>query len=130
MGTSCAIAGIRMQRSDLIVNWKETLALMMRRRFRYNVVGSSMEPLLHKGEDVLVRSYTSTVQPQVSDIVVIEHPEIKAMYMIKQLVASDTATGMCQVRGINLEQSTDSRHFGDIPISHLTGKVTAILAKQ
>lgn len=119
-----------MQRSDLIVNWKETLAWMIRRRFRYNVSGSSMEPILHKGEDVLVQAYTATRQPQVGDVVVIEHPEIKEMYMIKQLVASDTIAGTCQVRGINLEQSTDSRHFGDIPVTHLSGKVTAILAKQ
>lgn len=98
---------------------------LLRRRFRFRVVGQSMVPTLYPGDEVLVnrRAYFSC-SPAVGDLVVAVHPDRPALKMIKRVDA--IASNTCILLGDNPDASTDSRTFGAVPCSHLLGKVTRL----
>ena len=77
-----------------------------------------MTPLIRDGQLVLVRRYR--IIPSLGDLVIFPSP-LTGKLNIKKCTAADDSTVF--VTGINLPESTDSRHFGSIPKSSLTGIV-------
>ncbi len=87
------------------------------------VSGDSMSPLYLDGDQIAVDSKAyQAVLPAVGDIVLCEHPYIKAHLMIKKIQSIDQA-GRYFVVGINAAESTDSRSFGSVAANKIVGKV-------
>lgn len=82
-----------------------------------------MLPLLPPGEEVLVNpdAYRDRL-PQAGEIVVVRHPYNPNLRLIKWVVSGGSDQG-CFVQGLNLAESTDSRHFGLVPQTCLLGQV-------
>ncbi|ELR96637.1 nickel-type superoxide dismutase maturation protease [Gloeocapsa sp. PCC 73106] len=99
------------------------LLWFLRQRSRLRVVGRSMLPTLQPGDEVLVnyRAYQRSL-PQVGDIVVAWHPEKPRLRVIKRLtmIGED---GCCVLLGDNPEESTDSRYWGGVTLSHILAQV-------
>lgn len=96
---------------------------LLRRRQRFCVVGHSMQPLLQPGEWVLVnRAAYRRSRPKVGQLVALKHPLKPHLTLVKCLVAIDTRNYYV-VEGLNPAASTDSRHFGPIPLQALVGEV-------
>ena len=109
-------------REELAVASK-LLLLILRKRHRLRVTGSSMTPLLEPGEEILFdpKAYRHSL-PQIGDIVVAQHP-----YQAKQIVkrvAVVLEDGSCFLQGDNSNASTDSRSYGFIPLAKILGRVT------
>jgi nickel-type superoxide dismutase maturation protease len=81
-----------------------------------------MRPLLIPGEEVLIdpAAYRHT-PPQPGDLVVAQHPQQPELRLIKGVVSVDAQD--CFLQGVNLEASTDSRTFGQVPLTYLLGRV-------
>ena len=80
-----------------------------------------MSPLVDDGAFVLVKkSILSEIKPSTGDLVVFPSP-LDGVLNLKKCSAVDDSTVF--VTGVNLPESTDSRHFGRINISDLTGIV-------
>jgi len=95
---------------------------LLRQRRRFRVVGISMLPLLHPGEEVLVNpSAYGAVLPQPGDLVVAQHPTQPGLRLIKWVVYVEGDA--CFLKGINETTSTDSRAFGLVPYATLLGQV-------
>jgi nickel-type superoxide dismutase maturation protease len=75
-----------------------------------------MEPTLSDGDWVLARG---DGRAQVGDVVVLEHPQRRGMLIAKRVARVDPAGYW--LLGDNPRESTDSRHFGAVPL--LIGKV-------
>lgn len=90
-----------------------------------------MQPLFADTDRVLFdpRAYKRT-RPRVGDIVVARLPAPDTRLMVKYVArvdaSSSTDESLC-LRGTNALASTDSRHFGDVPLDAIVGKVTAQL---
>jgi len=86
------------------------------------VSGDSMLPTIEDGESVRVnlQAYT-TRQPQVGEIVLLRHPFVKDMRMVKRIAAIES--GRYVVRGDNPRASTDSRSFGSLALSQILGRI-------
>jgi nickel-type superoxide dismutase maturation protease len=86
------------------------------------VSGDSMLPTIRDGESVRVdlQAYT-TSQPRVDEVVLVRHPFVKDMRMIKRITAIEN--GRYVVRGDNARESTDSRSFGSLAISQILGRI-------
>ena len=83
-----------------------------------------MLPLLTPGEEVLIDPYIYQQQfPETGDIVIAQHPTQKDLELIKR-VASVKGDGTCILLGDNPTASTDSRQFGEVPLSLIQGRVT------
>lgn len=83
-----------------------------------------MEPTFRPGSHVLVsRLAYVLVDPEVDELVVVKHPKDSTPMIkrIKEISGKDYF-----VVGDNLEQSTDSRHFGPIKKEHIVGRVIEI----
>ncbi len=95
---------------------------VLRRLRRYRVAGASMEPSLHEGQSVLLnpRAY-STKAPCPGDVLLLRHPTRAHLITVKRL-AYVQGDGV-YVLGDNAESSTDSRHYGLVPITHLLGRI-------
>ena len=83
-----------------------------------------MWPGLVAGDEVLVHPRRP---PRPGDVVVLEHPRRPGTRLVKRLVRHDP--GGLWVEGDNPEASTDSRHFGPIPVQLLLGLVVARFAR-
>ncbi len=82
-----------------------------------------MSPLYLDGDQIAVdKAAYQLVAPAVGDIVLCEHPYIKAHLIIKKIQSIDWA-GRYFVVGINAADSTDSRSFGSIAADKIVGKV-------
>ncbi len=87
----------------------------------YRVSGESMSPTSHSGDLVVVKKIIlSEIKPSAGDLVVFKSPLDGELNIKKCSVVTDS---MVFVTGENLPESTDSRHFGRIPASALTGIV-------
>lgn len=116
-----------MSRDHFSLTWREILHWLLGRRKRFNVGGSSMEPLLNEDEDVLMRSYGKHESIKTGDIVIARHPIKKQLLIVKQVAIADAANDRYHLAGLNAEFSTDSRSFGHIRAEHILGKMTVIL---
>lgn len=82
------------------------------------IIGPSMEPSLRNGDVHLV---ALRVQVKVGDAVLLQHPERPELLTVKRIVRRD-GDGWW-VEGDNLEESTDSRHFGAVPEESIRGRI-------
>lgn len=86
---------------------------------RFTIVGNSMFPTLVPGQDVVSFnwSYLSR-KPKVGDIVVIK---VEGKSMVKRV--KSVQGNEIMVEGDNIDQSTDSRHFGAVTADQIVGQV-------
>jgi nickel-type superoxide dismutase maturation protease len=80
-----------------------------------------MNPTLRDGEIVLV---DRVAQIAVGDIVVAKHPIEQVTEVVKRIDHIDRH-GNYFLRGDNPDDSNDSRHFGAVTRTYITGKVVA-----
>lgn len=100
----------------------DVLLWVLRRRSRVKVTGTSMAPLLQPGDELLVNPFAyQQSPPQIGDIVVAWHPQREGFKLIKRVV--DVTIDGYWLEGDNLNESTDSRFFGAIPLASILGKV-------
>jgi nickel-type superoxide dismutase maturation protease len=104
-------------------NWHDRILFLLGRRAVYRVAGNSMLPGLKEGDTVMIDP-RATVIP--GDIVLAAHPFKSSVKMLKRVSAVDTA-GRYTVVGDNLNESTDSRAFGTVPIECIHGKAVCRL---
>ncbi|MDA8062874.1 MAG: nickel-type superoxide dismutase maturation protease [Actinomycetota bacterium] len=84
---------------------------------RVEVTGDSMAPTLLPGDRLLL------VRPRsvgVGDLVALTDPRQPGRLLVKRVGAIDASR--VTVVGDNQEQSTDSRHFGPVPLAGLVGR--------
>ncbi len=107
------------------INLGEFLLWALRLRWRFQVTGNSMLPLLQPGDEVLVnpRAY-QYILPCPGDIVVAQHPSRPGLRMIKRVVSiTDNKTYI--LKGDNPLESADSRTFGPVTAEQILGRVTS-----
>lgn len=92
-------------------------------RHKYVCEGTSMNPTLKDGEVVLV---DRAAEISVGDIVVARHPLEQTSEVVKR-IARINEHGHYYLVGDNLEDSTDSRHYGAVTREYIKGKVVARL---
>jgi nickel-type superoxide dismutase maturation protease len=92
-------------------------------RYKYICEGKSMNPTLKDGEVVLV---DREAKIQVGDIVIAKHPFEQDSEVVKR-VERINERGHYFLVGDNLEESSDSRHFGAVTREYIKGKVVARL---
>jgi nickel-type superoxide dismutase maturation protease len=92
-------------------------------RFQYICEGTSMKPTLRDGEVVLVDRNAAI---GVGDIVVARHPIEQDSEVVKR-VERINDRGHYYLVGDNLDDSTDSRHYGAVTREYIKGKVVATL---
>ena len=85
---------------------------------RIAVTGRSMEPALRAGDWIVVSSLSRP--PNVGAIVLVRDPRDPENLMLKRVAA--VADGACTVLGDRLEESTDSRTFGPVPLANVLGR--------
>ncbi len=90
-------------------------------RFKYICEGTSMNPTLRDGEVVLV---DCDADIEVGDIVVAKHP-IEQVTVVVKRVERTNERGHYSLVGDNLDDSTDSRHYGAVTREYIKGKVVA-----
>jgi signal peptidase I len=88
------------------------------RWFPVRVAGSSMEPTLRPGDLLAVRALREE-EPAVGQIVVVSSGDREDVKRVTGLPVG----GMVWVQGDNAGASTDSRSYGAIPCSAVTGVV-------
>ena len=93
-------------------------------RHKYICEGQSMNPTLKDGEVVLV---DRAAKIEVGDIVVAKHPFEQNSDVVKR-VERINKRGHYFLVGDNLEESSDSRHFGAVTREYIKGKVVARLS--
>ena len=93
-------------------------------RHKYICEGRSMEPTLQDGEVVLISRETKI---EAGDIVVAKHPLEQKTEILKR-VERINERGHYFLVGDNLEESSDSRHFGAVAREYIKGKVVARLS--
>jgi nickel-type superoxide dismutase maturation protease len=106
-----ALAALALALAALAAGWAS------RQLERTEVAGDSMRPALQPGDRLLVRRTKSL---KVGDIVAAADPRRPARTVLKRAAAVDDS-GVFLV-GDNDARSTDSRHFGLVPLSLVRGK--------
>lgn len=105
-------------------NLQALFLLLVGKRKRFKVVGQSMLPLLQQGEEILMNpSAYCKSQPQINDVVVINHPHNAQLTIVKRVTGVATDGGYF-LSGDNPEASTDSRQWGTVDQEKIIGKVT------
>ncbi|MBR9689399.1 MAG: S26 family signal peptidase [Candidatus Altiarchaeota archaeon] len=84
------------------------------------VKGGSMKPLFNSGDFLIILKFG---RPKKGDVVVFRHPHTKELLVKK---VSSTKDGL-DVRGENLSQSTDGRHFGLVKNKEVVGRVWKVI---
>ena len=99
----------------------------MGRRKLFQVEGDSMLPSLQPKQRLLVKLRRQGDQsPTPGTVVVCRHPNEINLVITKRVWPSND--GWLELRGDNPEASTDSRHFGLVPLDRLIGEVTAVIS--
>ncbi len=93
-------------------------------RYKYVCEGTSMEPTLNDGDVVLVNR---EAEFEIGDIVVAKHPIEQNSEVLKR-IGRINERGHYFLVGDNLEESSDSRHFGAVTREYIKGKVVARLS--
>ena len=89
--------------------------------FRVAVTGASMEPTLRDGDWLLVRRVSGrAAPPRVGELIVANDPRAPGRLLLKRVAAVDR--GSLLVVGDRPEASTDSRHFGPLPLGSVVGR--------
>ena len=86
-----------------------------------SIVGNSMEPTLHHGDEVSFEEF-GTQNLRMGDIILCYHPFIKNKRIVKRVI-NIIKEQHIYIRGDNSNESSDSRSFG--PINK--NKIIAIL---
>ena len=108
------------------ISWQEFILWLLRRRRRVTIVNRSMLPTIKPGDEILFRPDTSKkVELKVGDVVILQHPQDVGESLIKRIVRIYPDHQM-DLRGDNVEESTDSRQFGLVPREWIVGKVTCL----
>jgi signal peptidase I len=106
----------------------------------YKIVGSSMEPVVLKGDRVLAdKTAFRRMAPKKGDIIIFVYPDDRSKVFIKRIeglpddeIARPNGSketvphGMIYVLGDNRDQSVDSRNFGFVPLRDVIGKVRQV----
>ena len=95
-----------------------TVVATSRRLTRVVVAGESMLPSLRAGDRLLVVPF-GRLRP--GDVVALPDPRQPGRMLVKRV--RSVGSGLVDVRGDNEAVSTDSRHFGPLPLSSVTGRV-------
>ena len=93
-----------------------------RRRTRFRVTGTSMEPTLADGDFVLV---DRTARPTPGDLVLAAHPDDGELLVVKRF-AERLSDGRIVVTSDN-PSGSDSRSWGPLAAGALRGRVTLLL---
>ena len=85
-----------------------------------------MLPALQPRQRLLVKTLPTTGQPpSPGSVVVCHHPSDQNLVITKRVWESTDA--WLELRGDNQDASTDSRHFGQVPLDRVIGVVTAVI---
>jgi nickel-type superoxide dismutase maturation protease len=95
----------------------------------WTVTGSSMEPTLAVGDLVIVDIWSYRYrEPRTGEIVLVIGPLPDDNPLVKRVAAApagdsgEHGTGLWLL-GDNAENSTDSRHFGPVPVDRIRGRI-------
>ena len=88
------------------------------RPWRVTVSGHSMEPALREGDWLLVVPSRRT--PRVGDVVLVRDPREATRLLLKRIAGVSAET--VSVAGDRADRSTDSRHFGPVPLGDVIGR--------
>jgi signal peptidase I len=92
--------------------------ILQARLLRLEVEGLSMVPTLGPGDRILV---LKTRHLAIGDIVAFPDPETPERLMVKRVTGVEW--NAVKVEGDNTAVSHDSRHFGSVPLTDVTGRV-------
>lgn len=110
------------------VKFHSLLLLLAGHRRYCRIDGDSMRPTLSSGDLVIFRPFSKTSKTtslQEGSIVVVNHPLLPKKLMVKR-VHKISLKGV-DLRGDNLNSSTDSRQFGLVNRENIKGIVESIL---
>lgn len=84
-----------------------------------------MAPTLLDGDRLLVlsRPWGNRVRPVVGDIVAVPDPRLPDRVLVKRVASIDRSKQTVDVLGDAPAASTDSRHFGPLPLASVIGRV-------
>lgn len=83
------------------------------------IVGDSMLPTLKEGQIVLImKCIAPRAGVRIGDIIVVRHNGIEKIKRVTRLEIDKLF-----IVGDNKSHSTDSRHFGWLPVSSITGRI-------
>jgi nickel-type superoxide dismutase maturation protease len=90
---------------------------------RFEVTGSSMEPVLLPGDRLVVIGLP-WVQPwpKPGQIIAVRDPRLPSRILVKRVATVDRLAGTIEVVGDAPEASTDSRIFGPVPRPFVVGR--------
>ena len=101
--------------------WKLLQWLFGRLR-RYRIEGDSMMPTLNSGDEVLVKPHRYVHSYQEGDCVCFYRPDKPGLMCVKRIQQVFDQSSF-EVMGDNKVRSTDSRHFGRVPVNYMLGQV-------
>jgi nickel-type superoxide dismutase maturation protease len=110
----------------LLLGIAAALRFMPLRLSRFVVVGSSMKPTLEAGDRLLVlRGSVALLRLRPGTVVLARSPAASGLEVVKRIagIASDQRRSEYVLLGDNPVASTDSRHFGPLPATAITGRV-------
>ena len=107
----------------------DLLLFFMGRRKLFQVEGESMLPSLQPRQRLLVKPLPQkTTAPLNGSVVVCRHPADGNLILTKRVWRSQGQ--WLELRGDNPAASTDSRHFGQVPLDTVIGVVTAVIPSK
>ncbi|MGI9605176.1 MAG: nickel-type superoxide dismutase maturation protease [Acidimicrobiales bacterium] len=112
-------------------SWRDLVRWAMRRRQRFVVAGSSMQPTIEPGDVVLVdtTAYRAAI-PANDDVVVLRHPRNDELAIVKRVHYVDDFGRTYLLSDNNSEiDAEDSRRFGLVEPHNLVGRVTSRLTR-